>query len=1416
MANMIKVIVLYIGCMAVTLSVPSVMAQAQTGNFTQPPTGDWLITVPTLINTARTLTTPMKINGDTATLTLDSSNAVFDFTLATEVPVLISCQTTKSTFIATNKAEVKGIKQTGVDCTNVNVNDAVLSSALDIQFCLAGGVSCPVSNQAFAGTAVNAQFNAVTIQNFHRSMRITSANLEIKNSVFEHTVNSNSPGGVVELVSGSKNILIESSTFRNVSREAVFLSPDTTNATVRSSTFDSASAYAITSIGDDGNALISSGETTSTPGLKDIVIDSNTFDNTMVTFRNVTGLTLTNNIFKGALGVFVCDICEGLVITGNTFETPLCTAITVIAKKGVNIDQQVVLSGNKGSEQFADLFIAFTRTPICILKSSTFIPMAFAVIAVYLIMLLFVICCLPLCLRRAYKNTYKNSSRSAATGEKPRKGSFVHDGKEYFAEDENVRTVSMQMTREESTASNMEPPPSPAARIKSTKTITSTESVEVSPSVGGSSGTTKPAKNPTSPKGSTAITVASESGALPAPRSKTSKSPPLDVSGVRLRAKYAYTARSPDELTFKKHQILIGVELVQGGGWWLGDLDGQRGLFPANYVVPHDDDKSAASPPPPSKPKVTIDPAAKAASAVVVATTDPSAPPKPPKPAKPRKPSFMKKYDSAQGMEGAAAASAGGGARAAAANDDPEPPPPPPPGKPKKEKKEAKGPETPPEKMRYTLYAHNLAYGASLLMTLTGALSFLWNAPFASGRIDYSIPSGTGTINAVSYIRVNVYSSVYSLLAGLLLYYFEYHYGLIRSEPAYGIPVRGIVMMLGSIPNLVSDPLVMAGCALLFAGVVNIIADVSGEVGDVSGVEGHYILWFDKTDKDAEKAVMKQERVNCCQRLRDSGRIGQIVFATAYIALNLGLGLEAFVRWHGIVAACTAGPRLCPSDWAPFAKMFGQLLNFNCALILVPVIKIILTKLNNAEITPRLSVASFIPLRKNIIFHKLIALVVAISTAGHIIIHYINFSITPSATLTAFGPYPWTTGVVITLAMIVIYSGAQNRVKRAHYEIFWVSHHGFIFFFMFLVAHGPSFYIWSCIPLLLYVLERIKRLTLGNKPFLLRTVRYIPPVMELEFCPKNKEHFFFKEGQYTYLASPYISPNEWHPFTISSCHYDLVKDDTISLHIRIQKDGSWTSRLKNYFSMMARPRMMGKDGRFELIFTHYDQNGQVQGGKYLGPDGTPLILIDGPHAAPAQHYSEYAEAMIIGAGIGLTPVSSIMKAVLRQKWKLGFFPHRVHFYWIVRHSEVDSFTWFIKLLFELMCRLASDRVAGAISPDHHIDINIYVSSVPKTKTSMKGRGYSLDDVMSAEDNRFSKDISRVASVGGKNGKAKNPNPAELGPGYDVDIGFTQKDLHSAILNPTGNAKHQASVQTANNKPDNRYMDIWIWEGRPEW
>ena len=90
------------------------------------------------------------------------------------------------------------------------------------------------------------------------------------------------------------------------------------------------------------------------------------------------------------------------------------------------------------------------------------------------------------------------------------------------------------------------------------------------------------------------------------------------------------------------------------------------------------------------------------------------------------------------------------------------------------------------------------------------------------------------------------------------------------------------------------------------------------------------------------------------------------------------------------------------------------------------------------------------------------------------------------------------------------------------------------------------------------------------------------------------------------------------------------------------------------------------------------------------------MLIDGPYGAPAQEYKNYEVVMLVGLGIGATPMISIVKDILHNIKKIEegeadieggkgggggggedeneFKTRRAYFYWMTR--EQDSFDWF--------------------------------------------------------------------------------------------------------------------------------------------
>ena len=78
----------------------------------------------------------------------------------------------------------------------------------------------------------------------------------------------------------------------------------------------------------------------------------------------------------------------------------------------------------------------------------------------------------------------------------------------------------------------------------------------------------------------------------------------------------------------------------------------------------------------------------------------------------------------------------------------------------------------------------------------------------------------------------------------------------------------------------------------------------------------------------------------------------------------------------------------------------------------------------------------------------------------------------------------------------------------------------------------------------------------------------------------------------------------------------------------------------------------------------------------------PQVRIDGPYGAPAEDVFNVEVAVLIGAGIGVTPFASILKHIwYRQRRNNVGSLKRVEFFWVCR--DTPSFGWFQSLLQEV-------------------------------------------------------------------------------------------------------------------------------------
>lgn len=76
------------------------------------------------------------------------------------------------------------------------------------------------------------------------------------------------------------------------------------------------------------------------------------------------------------------------------------------------------------------------------------------------------------------------------------------------------------------------------------------------------------------------------------------------------------------------------------------------------------------------------------------------------------------------------------------------------------------------------------------------------------------------------------------------------------------------------------------------------------------------------------------------------------------------------------------------------------------------------------------------------------------------------------------------------------------------------------------------------------------------------------------------------------------------------------------------------------------------------------------------------ISIDGPYGTCAEDVFKYTTVVLVGAGIGVTPYSSILKHIWYMASKNSDMKlKKIYFFWIC--ASIDTFEWFGHLLYDL-------------------------------------------------------------------------------------------------------------------------------------
>uniref|UniRef100_A0A667ZD49 NADPH oxidase 5 n=1 Tax=Myripristis murdjan TaxID=586833 RepID=A0A667ZD49_9TELE len=450
----------------------------------------------------------------------------------------------------------------------------------------------------------------------------------------------------------------------------------------------------------------------------------------------------------------------------------------------------------------------------------------------------------------------------------------------------------------------------------------------------------------------------------------------------------------------------------------------------------------------------------------------------------------------------------------------------------------------------------------------------------------------------------------------------------------------------------------------------------------------------------------------------------KLLFLCVYACLSLLLFTGAMLQNHHGGA------------WYMVAKGCGQCLNFNCTFVMVLMLRRCLTWLRATW------VVRVLPLDQNVLLHQIVGYAILCYTVLHTTAHVINFVKLSERTdyrlweylLTTRPGIGWVkgtasvTGVVLQVMICLMVLCSSTFVRRSgHFEVFYWSHLSYVWVWSLLVVHCANFWKWFVVPGLLFILEKIVGIAVSHMGGLYIVEVNLLPSKVTHLVIKRPQFFHFKPGDYIYINIPDIAKYEWHPFTISSAP---EQSDTLWLHIRSM--GQWTNRLFEYFRQPESPAVSPK-----RLATSLRNRRQLN-----------KCYVDGPYGTPTRQIFASEHAVLIGAGIGITPFASILQSIMyRYRRRKQNCPNcnyswcenikdsemklrKVDFIWINRDQK--SFEWFVSLLTKLEMDQADEEPEGRF-----LEMHMYMTSA-LSKNDMKAIGLQMAlDLLAKKEKRDS-------------------------------------------------------------------------------
>lgn len=433
------------------------------------------------------------------------------------------------------------------------------------------------------------------------------------------------------------------------------------------------------------------------------------------------------------------------------------------------------------------------------------------------------------------------------------------------------------------------------------------------------------------------------------------------------------------------------------------------------------------------------------------------------------------------------------------------------------------------------------------------------------------------------------------------------------------------------------------------------------------------------------------------------------------------------------------------NHWIILARGPGMCLDFDCSLVLLLPLRKAMTYLRESPLSRILPIDHNIGLHRNLAY--LIIFLSIVHTGAHVgnavlvaeskyNVTVAEFIFTTKANIGWVAGLAPVTGVFLVLILAIMYIFSMRFVRRGgHFKIFYWTHTLYTVFYVLLILHATHFWKWFLVAGVIFIVEKTAAMLYktGRGKTVIEEICLLPSGVT-QLVIRKPVGFNFSPGDYVHILIPAIANTEWHPFTISSAP---EMEDSFWLHIRLV--GHWTKKVREYFERYeskvfedAETADTSIDEFFEGTAAATDIH-QSMKKRAIKKRVNVTVFVEGPYGTPCREIFETDHAILIGAGIGVTPYAAIIQSIFykfkdasitcpkcRHRWCSDMLSgqklKRVDFIWMNRSQE--SFEWFADLLFRLENQLSSLGYSDAVS------LHMYMTGAKK-KQELQGLGIQV-------------------------------------------------------------------------------------------